>query len=178
MLVLYATLEKVFLSDEIIENIFSYKMIENEKKYINTVIKNCFSFLKKDFGFREVSSESDNWDYHILFCNSTTGVRISYETRENDVFVMLIRLMDGKLPEYPIFIDDNTSISYFDLQDLLSIRDPNYEDDNPEATEINSEIEISLKKMAEGLKAWARDILMGDFTIFSDLEKIVRNRAK
>ena len=143
-----------------------------------SLFRKAFSFLIDDFSFREESLELDNWGIRLVFCNSTTGVRISYEPREGGIFVMLIRLVDGKLPDYPIFIDEDTVLNYFDLQDLLSIRIPCFKENNFEIGKTNSEIENYIQQIAKNLRTKAEDILKGDFLIFSELERIVKERAR
>jgi hypothetical protein len=142
------------------------------------LFKKAFSFLIDDFGFREKSLELDNSGIRLVFCNSTTGVRISYEPREGGIFVMLIRLVDGKQPDYPIFIDEDTVLNYFDLQDLLSVRIPCFKENNFEIGKTNSELENYIKQIAKNLRTQAEDILKGDFLIFSELEIIVKERAR
>ena len=148
----------------------------NEKNL--SLFRKAFSFLIEDFNFREESLELDNWGIRLLFCNSTTGVRISYEPREGGISVMLIRLVDGKLPDYPIFIDEDTVLNYFDLQDLLSVRIPCVKENNLEIGITNSEIENYIQQIAQNLRTKAEDILKGDFLIFSELERIVKERAR
>jgi hypothetical protein len=149
----------------------------NEKNL--SCFRNAFSFLIDDFNFREETLEIDNWGLRLVFCNSTTGVRISYEPSEDSIFVVLIRLVDGKLPDYPVFIDEDTVLNYFDLQDLLSVRIPCFKENNFELGEkTNSEIENSIKQIAKNLRTKAEDILKGDFSIFSELERIVKKRAR
>ena len=91
---------------------------------------------------------------------------------------MLIRLVDGKLPDYPIFIDEDTVLNYFDLQDLLSVRIPCVKENNLEIGITNSEIENYIQQIAQNLRTKAEDILKGDFLIFSELERIVKERAR
>jgi hypothetical protein len=152
-------------------------MTKIDERYLS-LFRKAFSFLIDDFGFREKSLELDNLGIRLLFCNSTTGVRISYEPCEGDIFVMLIRLVDGKQPDYPIFIDEDTVLHYFDLQDLLSVRIPCFKENNFKIGKMNSELENYIKQIAKNLRTQAEDILKGDFTIFSKLERIVKERAR
>ncbi len=143
-----------------------------------SLLRKEFSFLIDDFSFREESLELDNWGIRLVYCNSTTGVRISYEPREGGIFVMLIRLVDGQLPDYPIIIDEDTVLNYFDLQDLLSVRIPCFKENNLEIEKTNSELENYIKQIAKDLRTQAEDVLKGDFLIFSELEGIVKERAR
>ena len=152
-------------------------MTKIDERYLS-LFRKAFSFLIDDFGFREKSLELDNLGIRLVFCNSTTGVRISYEPSEGDIFVMLIRLVDGKQPDYPIFIDEDTVLHYFDLQDLLSVRIPCLKEKNLKIGKTNSELENYIKQIAKSLRTQAEDILRGDFLIFSKLERIVKERAR
>jgi hypothetical protein len=142
------------------------------------LFRDAFSFLVDDFGFKEKSIELDERGIDLLFCNQTTGIRASYEPNEGGIFVMLIRLVDGELPDYPVFIDEDTTLNYFDLQDLLSVRVPLYEEDDFDIGQTDIELENHLKILANNLRTKAEDILKGDFVIFSKLEKLVKERAR
>lgn len=68
-----------------------------------------FNYLEKEYYFREAKTEQNAFGYFITYQNATTAVRISYEPREAGVFILLSRLIDKKIPKYPIFIKPETS---------------------------------------------------------------------
>ena len=60
-----------------------------------------FRFLVNRFGAGPPEvTRPDPFTLHVTYRNSTTGVRVSFEQRENQVFAYLIRLRDGQVPPY------------------------------------------------------------------------------
>jgi hypothetical protein len=142
------------------------------------LFRKSFSFLIEEFGFKEKSSKLDNWGVQITFCNLTTGIRVSYEPREGGYFVLLMRLVNGEVPEHPIHIDDDTVLNRYYLEDLLSIREADYEKKQLERINKKQKDEDTINDLAYCLKITAEDVLQGDFSTFSELEKIVKDRAR
>jgi hypothetical protein len=100
--------------------------------------------------------------------------------RDGGIFIMLCRMVNGKLPPYPIFVRRETVLNWFDLEDIVALKEPSIEleqdfadSDNPTAKELAE----NLKVYAGALKKYAKDILSGDFSSFAKLEKIVKKRA-
>ena len=142
------------------------------------LIRKSFSFLVDDFGCKERSSKLDNWGVQTTFCNSTTGVRVSYEPREGGYFVLLMRLVNGEVPEHPIDIDDDTVINRYYLEDLLSIREVDHIKKQFQRITTKQRDEDTINELANCLKITAEDVLRGDFSVFYELEKIVKDRAR
>lgn len=145
--------------------------------------ENCcdqlFSFLVDNYGYRKEIVKKDTFDYYITYKNNTTAVRISYEPREGGIFVMLSRLIDGKMPEYPIFIHDDTIINSFYIDDIVKIKTTSTTIQHKNMTMLDEEECISiLSEYAKTLKQYGSDILTGDFGLFEELNKLVKNRAK
>lgn len=101
------------------------------------------------------------------------------------MFVDLIKLVNGKIPPYPIFIKPETELHWFDLKDLIYLRAPQLKIEQPPIDSLfkprrNFEkfIEKILIQYANSLEQYAIDVLKGDFRIFAELEKIVKKRAE
>ena len=157
-----------------------------------------FQFLINEFGCGIVGKKSDNFKDELVYQNATTAIKISYEPRESYVFILLCQLINGEIPDYPVFINRKTKLNQFYLDDLLVLRSPNtrirkkpFGDAIPDDLDAKQlieacaadpftkrDLEHMVKTYAAGLREHGADILRGDFTIFSTLEKIVRKRAE
>ena len=140
-------------------------------------IKRCFSFLLEEFGFKLVSDQVSIYGVTVLYQSRAAGIEVCYQPRENDgILVDLIRLIEGEVPSYPdSFVDDST-LHTFDFRDLLFLRKNRLELDVRE--KLEKDIPFSAEEAARLLKKYCNDVLIGDFTIFSRIEKIVKQRAK
>lgn len=146
----------------------------SKEKFLELCRKH-FGFLSEEFGFREAKKESSSWGHVLYLKNETTAVRISLEWEYPGVFVHLYRLVDGKIVENPIIIQQEDELMNYSLDDLLSIRAPGLEL-SPIFGQPD-EIEGKLKSYAAAVRDCAADVLEGDFTIFEELDKIVKHRA-
>lgn len=136
-----------------------------------------FKFLEEEFGFRVVKRARDSISSSLIFQNETTAVEISLEPIDGGVFVLLSRLVNGKIPKYPIFIKRETRLDSFYLDDLLQLRLPGttvkhgYVDKNSQ-----DRIEQTLAQAADQLREHGSEVLRGDFKVFSKLDAIVKAR--
>ena len=140
-------------------------------------IKGCFSFLLREIGFKLVSDQVSRYGVTVLYQSRTVGVEVCYQPRENGgILVDLIRLVEGEVPPYPDSFVDEITLHTFDFRDLLYLRKDRLEHDIREKLEKN--IPFSAEEAAIILKKYCNDVLIGDFSIFSRLEAIVKQRAK
>jgi hypothetical protein len=140
-------------------------------------IKKCFSFLLVEFGFKLISDQVSRYGVTVLYQSRTAGVEVCYQPHENGgILVDLIRLIDGEVPSYPDSFEDDSTLHTFDFRDLLYLRKNRLEQNIREKLEKN--IPFSEEEAAHLLKKYCNDILTGDFSIFSRLEDIVKQRAK
>lgn len=155
-----------------------------------------FRFLIEEFGCRIVGKKPDSFGGEVTYRNATTAVNVRYEQREHYVFILLCRLVRGKIPQEPIFVHPKTKLYSFYLDDLFTIRSPDtkirrkpFGDKIPDLAlkELiqaytsepftERDLEHMIKTYAAGLQRYAADILRGDFAIFPELDKIVKKRA-
>lgn len=155
------------------------------KKAIEQIIIDEFSFLKNDCGFRLMNTVKESWGLELEFVNSTTGIILNYEFREAYLQVFIYKLVDGKIIKNPRCINDATRLTGFCLDDILSLKNPRvivkpaYEyGEQSEYFTTNNGMTTYIKKFAENLRDYASDLFKGDFSIFPELEKIVKKRAQ
>ena len=140
--------------------------------------------LEGKFGSKIVSIEHGDFGDLIKYQNKTTGITIHNEPRDG-IFVSLSRLVNGKIPEYPLQIEADTPLNTYSLEDIISF--------NTSKKSIGGKIKNCLRKLnfptkfdiektltrfAAELEVHAADILNGNFEIFPELEKIVKRRAR
>jgi len=154
-------------------------------KDFDIIAQEQFKFLESEYSFSLSKCKKEDWGYELIYLNDTTGVKITYEYREAYVFIMLYQLIDGELRENPRNIEDNTILHGYGLDDLISLRNsqalikPAYEyGEQSEYYDQENGLSLYVAAFAGNLKAYAKDILNGDFTIFPDLDKIVKERVK
>lgn len=158
--------------------IISYK--KNEKDKFEVLCKKIFKFLEKKFGCKLNSVERNSYGTYLSYKNATTGVEISFTPGDGDILIYLIKLVDGIIPSYPVTITLKDSIYYFELNDIIFIKESALQIQYPSTDELMNNYGVLkgfLTQQAEYLKKYALDILKGDFSLFPELEKIVKKRA-
>jgi hypothetical protein len=154
-------------------------------KDFDVIAKEQFKFLESDFGFQLSKNDKEDWGYELIFLNTTTGVRITYEFREAYIFIMLYKLVDGSLMENPRSIQENTLLHGHGLDDIVSIRNPQalikpaYQyGKESEYYDKKKGLTLYVTAFANNLKEYALDVLGGDFKIFDEANRVVKERIK
>lgn len=136
-----------------------------------------FGFLI-DSGFNEIDlDDSSWWATSMLFRSGIAAVRVELNSEFGRVEVQLIRLVDGAVPDYPIWITSER-VDWVLLDDVIEARRPEL---------------ISAVRAQKGLKPgaadaqlqfWARalleiapEFLTGDLSAIDDGAAIVRQRV-
>ncbi len=155
------------------------------KKDFDLIAQEQFKFLESEYGFRLSKNNKENWGFEFIYLNDTTGVKITYEYQEAYIFIMLYQLVDGNLRENPRNIGENTNLYCYDLDDIVRIRNsqalikPAYEyGKESEYYDKDRGLILYIYDFANNLKTYAKDVLNGDFSIFSILDKTVKERVK
>lgn len=146
-------------------------------------IKDCkreFSFLENDYDFSFINGQSHPWGYKIFFKNQTTGIIVALERRDFRVFVDVCRLVRNDFSPGPGEITPGTVLNNYSLGILISIRSPqSLLPSHQLKTLLNNQlIEKMLSHEAMNLKNYAQDILSGDFSVFPQLDRVVKDNAK
>lgn len=139
-------------------------------KTFETLCRRTFQFLVDDFGFRIVSVERGpaNVGIHITY-QDRSAVQVSLEPTENAVFVYLIRLLDGKIPEYPLKYPANS----FYLDELIDLKSPSLKIERNDTGKPLSPRELKgiLMQYANALRRVGVEVLRGNAEVFSQLEQ-------
>ena len=139
--------------------------------------RKCFKFLEEEFAFKPPKRQRTHMSPSLTYQNDTTAVEVSLEPLDGGVFVLLSRLINGKIPEYPIFVTREMTLHSYYLDDLVNLKMP----DTPvrETSEDPLDEREVKKLLAQGaaqLRELGGDILRGDFSVFDKLDKIVKAR--
>ena len=151
----------------------------SEQDFYNTCEKH-YSFLCDKYMMERVSTAAADWGYEACFKNEKVGVILSFEMRDFYLFAKLVELQNGEVPRHPGEITPATLLYSFDLDDLVTLRSKK---DLIPQFEPNTIFDLSLfnqifAKQAENMKRHAGDVLAGNFSVFSELETIVKKRAR
>lgn len=137
-----------------------------------------FQFLVDELGFRRGAKKSEGGLYSARYENEKTAVEIGLEWKEQYVYVELFRLINGQIKENPIIIRADSELTVHNLEDLIAIRAPKM----TLGTKYFGKL-ITVESLAHVLSHYARalrelggDVLEGDFTVFRELESIVKER--
>ncbi len=149
------------------------------------IAKKRFEFLEKDYSFILHQCDKQDWGYELIYKNETTGVRITYEFREAYVFIVLYKLINGKIVENPNSIEDDTKLNCYGLDDILTLRNPSsivkpaYEyGDDSEFYNKEVGLDLYVTKFAENLRKHSHEILLGNFDFFVELDNVVKERVR
>ena len=153
----------------------------NEKLF-TVLCKKHFSYLTNKYGFSFENNVSDTWWYRLTYLNQAInlGIVIHFERRDFYIFIKLCRLINGKLVQNTGEINPKTKINCFDMDDIISLKSKNSLYPPHELNTIfNDDLFKKIVRIqANNLKTHAEEILKGDFSIFPQLEKIIKKRAK
>ncbi len=138
------------------------------QKQFEKSCKRTFQFLMDGYGCQIVSYGEHAAGMSITYANSTTGVKVSFEPRENLIFVYLIQLQEGKIPAY---LDAPGNWVYFDA--VLSMEKPEAEIQQKAFGDWlkPKEIDAILANYANALRIYGPELLAGDFTIFKTIRR-------
>lgn len=151
--------------------IISYK--QNEKDRFEILCRQVFRFLETDFNYKLASIKRDAYGTYIIYSNLTTAIKIIFSPIDGGLFIELIRLTGGKIPPYPK--------DHFEFTNVLILRKTSFKINDPTMDELMYHYHALKKALLQRthlLKKYCIDIIRGDFTIFPELEKIVKKRSE
>lgn len=174
--------------------------MRRNKLEFKKICRDKFSFLYSQYNFRQESIVTSKDDITYSIKNNTTGIIIVEETVDLYPTLFLCRLKNGELANNPSHVLDDSIIHNFELNELLLLRAPakifpskktkEFTDNiisnilihgkTPKKKQYPENLSINdiLEKYALNVKNFSQDILQGDFTIFFQLEMLVKKRAK
>lgn len=138
-------------------------------------VEERFNYLA-DFGFARLSVSDDSfWEIRVTFKSDVSAMAVIRSVEFDRVEVELMRLVNGALPEYPIFVVDSVAVNTFYLDDLVALRSPDWPVGAGGLSEAS--VDRQLAEWAIALRQHGADFLAGDLSVLDQLEAIVRARA-
>jgi hypothetical protein len=142
-------------------------------------VERHFGYLQIRYGFRIKKVEVSTWVIRLIYQSRTTAVYVDLSYEFLRVEVSVARLLDGARPPYPVFVTADITLHEFLLDQILKLRAPHLLSELHAAEGLGEEqIEASLKLLAQALDDYAADVLLGDFSLFTILEKEVKRGAQ
>jgi hypothetical protein len=138
----------------------------------------AFRFLAEEYSCWNIPDDLSEYRAACVWRNTTTAVTVSLELTYPGLFVKLSRLVDDRIPETPIHVENESVLHSFYLEDLVTLRGP-HEIVRYKADDLWNPDKVAELVYLDALltRKHASDILRGDFAIFQELERIVRDRA-
>lgn len=139
-----------------------------------------FRFLVEEYRFTKTGEEESALLDKVTYKNQTTGVVIGFERGDGYIYVELHRLVDGEINRNPIIIRHDSKLNHFGLHNLISLRMPDlkFPSDIRGKGKKDQLMEEIITKYAYALRECATDILRGDFSVFRELDKVVKSRIR
>ena len=152
---------------------------EAEGKQWAEQVERHFGFLARH-GFTFTDTDTSTWwDVRVTYRSPRSAVAVIRSVEFQRVEVQLMRLVDGELPEYPIFVVDSVPVNTFHADDLLGLRLDGA--DEVLASQHGLEphdVEAQLAFWSKVLRDYGGDLLAGDLSVLDELEQMVRDRAR
>lgn len=144
-------------------------------------VKTHFHFLETKYDCKLQSSNTEDWGGEVVYLNQTTGIKLLYEFSSAFIFVFIYRLVNGKMVDNPRPVTEDSIIYCFDFNDALPESEkmkPAYEYDvsSDYFDDVNG-ISNYTRDFASRLETYGDDVLSGDFSILSKMERIIKERA-
>jgi hypothetical protein len=96
----------------------------NETKEIESLVLEKFSFLQDEFGLEKPILNSGTWNTTVSYLSKEIGIEIELDWRDLDVFILITKLDEGKLPKGYYVFNGKTCRVHFEevLQNSLNVR--------------------------------------------------------
>jgi hypothetical protein len=152
---------------------------EAEGKQWAEQVERHFGFLAR-YGFAVTDIEASTWwEVRVTYRSPRSAVAVIRSVEFQRVEVQLMRLADGELPEYPIFVVDSVPVNTFYADDLLELRLDGADEVLASQHGLEpQEVEAQLAVWSEVLRDYGGDLLAGDLSVLDELEQMVRDRAR
>ncbi len=138
-----------------------------------------FGFLTRHgFALTDVDA-SEWWEVRVTYRSPRSAVAVIRSNEFRRVEVELMRLVDGDLPAYPIFVVDSVPLNTFYADDLLVLRglDP-AEIAAGQGGLSAQQVEAQLAFWSSALREYGQYFLAGDLRVLDELESMVRGRVR
>ena len=137
--------------------------------------RDAFDFLVAEHGYRRRPTRFYAGGFSVDYLGSTVGVEVVWHLRD-ELFVWLMRLVGGVVPDRPIWIHRDTPLNWFALEDVEVTA--GHVRQFP-ATRLYSLPDAeNAELLAANLRTYAADLLAGDLSRVPMLEALIRERVR
>lgn len=164
------------------------KFLDNNimaNRQFDAIAKEQFRFLESDYGCKLTKCQKTDWGFEMIYISPTTGIKITYEFQQAYIFITLYQLINGNLIENSGSINKDSLLFGYGLDDIISLRNPSalikpaYQyGENSEYYNKKNGLLLFVAAFAKNLKDYAADIISGNFDIFKEADKIVKERVR
>jgi len=148
------------------------------------ISRGLFNFLEVKYGYELIAIRDGDGCSYLMYSNKDVGIgfKLLYELSSSFVFVLVYRLIEGEFRDNCLPISDDTEITCIDFNDTLMPEHkmrPAYEY-GEESSYFDAEdgLRNYVEEFSSRLRLFGKNILIGDLSIFPEIEKIIKRRAK
>jgi transposase-like protein len=151
---------------------------EAEGKQWAEQVERHFGFLAR-YGFAVTGIDASTWwEVRVTYRSPHSAIAVIRSVEFERVEVQLMRLVDGELPEYPIFVVDSVPVNTFYAADLFGLRLAGADEVLASQHGLEPEqVEAQVAFWSQVLRDHGGDLLAGDLSVLDELEQRVRDRA-
>jgi hypothetical protein len=126
------------------------------------------------FGFEHAESANSFWEESATwFQSGAAALKVAKNVEFQGVEVHFIRLVDGVIPPYPVWIT-NAALNWASLDNLLRVRAPELLESRPEAGLSNRLVAAQLDFADMALQRVAGDFLSGSTACIDEVAVMLR----
>jgi hypothetical protein len=131
-------------------------------------------------GLFKFYKKKTEWGFRSIYGNKVTAVDLTFEQRDFCLFVRLVKLRNGEFPANPGEIRPDSVLDGFDLDDILGLRSPErLIPPHSGSSLLNiTFFDQLVATQVNNLREFASDVLRGDFSVFAELDHVVKRRAR
>lgn len=119
------------------------------------------------------------WGPRVRYVDAMVGVELHCSLEFDCVDTSIIRLVDGEVPAYPVFINDGDDIRWFHLDGLLGIVDPERSRDPAARGGLDRDsLERQLNHLACALRELADDLLNPSAPVFAARQQQIHEQVR
>jgi len=156
-------------------------------KYSNNqvveIIKNAFSFLNTEYKLSVIEDKMSDFGYKLVFKGTKTAVSIIFEFREAYVNIILHKLINGEIQNDVYPYKEEVPLNNIGLDFIVKYKDPKQltkplYDYTSDYYGKDNAFEIMVNSLSMNLRKFAHEVLIGDFSVFSEVDKFVKEHYK
>jgi hypothetical protein len=151
------------------------KMKSRDPDRMKALLKE-FRFLIDDYGFELTERVDKFWSIKLVYLNSTTGIKLIYERKEQYVDIDICRLVDGEMIDNTTqALSEDEILKCINLNSIIKVTNPgdsimpSYHYNESSGFFTPGGYSKYYRLIAEKLRKYSARFLSGDFSDFEEL---------